>query len=213
MIYASIGHQNLHIKLQHYRFPSKQLWYRSLPHRQLHHLHLIIMAPKKMSTLDLAQRLEAIQATKEEIKVEEVMEMTLEELALENIQFGTRFMGKSFQVVYDTEMDYIKWYLRHQGQIKGKNIINHQKFLRYIQLRIEQEEDQWEEVVTAEGAYAASSGEPSSSGVQAVPSSSTAQAVPEELVAQQAATEHRLDQMEGVLQQVLQHLQALQLNR
>jgi len=84
----------------------------------------------------LLERLQKIQVQ----KVEELPDLSqdpLEQLNMMKVDFGTKYRGRKFQDVWETDQQWINWFLKHyQDSTKG----SHRLMIHYIGLKIERAE-------------------------------------------------------------------------
>jgi hypothetical protein len=184
------------------------------------------MSPKDVSQ-DLLSRLNQLRKEKEEAaKDEDTEAMTMQELEDQLVTYG-KYQGTTFMKLYDDKTSYVAWFLAH---VKDHNPNQH-RLLRYINLRVEEEEEMLNlqppdknaknkktPATVTPGKPKPTVPPPRSSHSQGYATnievdSSTENSTMNSMVAQQAASENRLDQIESVLQQVLTHLQHLNIKK
>ena len=84
----------------------------------------------------LAQRLQKIQKTTEESRSDQ-QQLSLGQLREQKISFGKTHQGKTFLKMWKEEQGWITWFVQRFAQ---STKIEHQSFLRYVELEIEQAE-------------------------------------------------------------------------
>ena len=101
----------------------------------------------------LAQRLQKIQKTTEESRSDQ-QQLSLGQLREQKISFGKTHQGKTFLKMWKEEQGWITWFVQRFAQ---STKIEHQSFLRYVELEIEQAElksDDWKKA-TVNSSWAA----------------------------------------------------------
>jgi hypothetical protein len=88
---------------------------------------------------DWQQRLSRVHAQMPAAEEESVNHLTLEQLKATPMSFGKAHVGKSFETIWKDHPDWIKWFFNHY---KTSPKTEHKKMIRFIQLRIEEEESQ-----------------------------------------------------------------------
>lgn len=75
----------------------------------------------------------------EEMTLEEVKAMTLSELSKEKITFGKAHLNKPFPMVFNNFQPWVDWFV---GTYESSLEPCHQKFIRYVELRLDSEINQ-----------------------------------------------------------------------
>ena len=105
--------------------------------------------------MSLSQRLKGLQ-TKAEPTTEDLAHLSLRDLETEVVDFGKKNCGRSYQEVWSTDQEWVSFMVDRYG--KSHNI-SHRKFLRYVELMVQQhEEQQLPVVVQPSQGYAGVSG-------------------------------------------------------
>lgn len=161
----------------------------------------------------LANRLRAAstaQSSDQADQLKEVMKMTMKDLEKETIQFGKTHVGRTFGSMKD-ETSYLTFFA---GKFKNSNKIEHVKFLRFIQLHVEQMEknagthktkDKGKNSSTATAKKKKEESEPDLSSISSEDDwehPPTTEVTSLELMTMQ----NRMAQMEVVMQQILSHI-------
>ena len=87
---------------------------------------------------DWIQRLNRVQSKQMPIMGESVEHLSLEELKTSVMTFGKAHLGKEFETIWSEDPSWVKWFLNHY---KSSGKTEHKKMIRFIQLRIEEEEN------------------------------------------------------------------------
>lgn len=99
----------------------------------------VIIDPFSRFIMSVAQRLKSFRAMNKEdegVSLELVQSMSLEELSQEAIMFGKAHRGKPFPLVFDNFQPWVDWFV---GTYESSTKPAHQKFIRYVELRLESE--------------------------------------------------------------------------
>lgn len=92
--------------------------------------------------MSVSQRLKSFRALNksqtEEVSKEVIQTMTLQELEQEVIEFGKAHKDKPFRLVFENFQPWVDWFVSHY---EASPKPSHQKFIRYVELRLESEMD------------------------------------------------------------------------
>lgn len=87
---------------------------------------------KAMSSWE--KRLQLLQSTMPPQELESLDHLTLDALKAEKVSFGKAHSGKTYEEVWSSAPEWIRWFLLHYEQSRG---LEHRKMIRYIKLKIE----------------------------------------------------------------------------
>lgn len=82
--------------------------------------------------MSLVDRLRKVQTA---APVTQVPDMTLEELENQVVDFGQKHKGKKYATVWDTDQEWISWFLSHYAR---SSKVSHQKFVMFAEKKISQ---------------------------------------------------------------------------
>ena len=88
---------------------------------------------------DWTQRLQRLQADLPQPEISSIEHLTLENLKIEKVKFGKAHLMKTYQEVWETSPDWVKWFLGHYQQNQN---LEHRKMIKFIQMKIEEGETQ-----------------------------------------------------------------------
>ena len=177
----------------------------------------------------LVERLKKIQVHQAEA-LPDVTKYSLEELDRMKVEFGTKHMGRTFKEVWDTDQQWVAWFLKHyQASTEGV----HRLMIQYIEMRVDRAELEGQTVPVTEPEPQVTKGKSSKElgklSLGMVPKAKAApwfmpevdeMSVWDNDVASQASLpieqpevspqlEHRMQAMEGAIQSILHHLETM----
>ena len=88
---------------------------------------------------DWQQRLSRVQSQMPAAEEESVDHLTLDQLKATSMSVGKAHVGKSFETIWTDHPCWIKWFF---NRCKSSTKYEHKRMIRFIQLRIEEEENQ-----------------------------------------------------------------------
>eukprot|EP00435_Cladocopium_sp_Y103_P050906 s125_g15.t1 len=88
---------------------------------------------------DWVQRLQRLQANKPAKELENIDHMTLDMLKSETVKFGKAHQGKTYEAVWESSPEWIKWFFQHY---EASENIEHRKVIRFTKLMIQDAEGQ-----------------------------------------------------------------------
>eukprot|EP00434_Breviolum_minutum_P032343 symbB.v1.2.028601.t2/scaffold3045.1/size120917/6 len=170
----------------------------------------IAMAPKMSTTL--ADRFKKVRdQEKEEDTLARLNAMSMQQLQELPIRFGQAKLGTPFHEVVHNDPGYCQWFLGLYGESKNPK---HMEFVHYLRLYIERMELENAESANEEEKPSGTKEPPK--GVKlampknkATPSVASWQEIEMEEQEERMILQHRMDQMENVLSQIVQQLQHL----
>lgn len=157
----------------------------------------------------LAQRLKALNIKEEkdqEAALSQIMQMDLTSLSQETIAFGKAHLGKKFESMKG-ETKYLTWFAENYKNSKKPH---HVKFLRFIQLHVEQQEDRVRTTPQAKAKAGSSRPEPRPEmhnvDADSISSEEVWEHTPAVTSVELMTMQNRMAEMEVVMQQALAHL-------
>eukprot|EP00435_Cladocopium_sp_Y103_P027404 s2013_g6.t1 len=86
---------------------------------------------------DWTQRLQRLQADLPPKELESIEHLTLEMLKAETVKFGKAHQGKTYEMVWETAPDWIRWFLQHYDK---SGDTEHRKVIKFIKMKIQEAE-------------------------------------------------------------------------
>ena len=105
------------------------LWFRLVP------VFCLTPTVQHPTMTSLSQRLAQMQ-TQVAVQVEDLSQVTLEELSPELVDFGQKHRGQSFQETWK-DQEWVSWMVKHYG---ASTKTAHRRFLRYVELKLDHHE-------------------------------------------------------------------------